>query len=322
MPTDKSEHVPFSPAYDRALIPDLDFITCEVIPHAAATTRIPPDTTRARGRRTTTRRAPRHLTLPPARARSLRDTSRSRSRSRLAARSGGRLQRVREHTKPLGTRTRHSAPALRRHLSRPGASCSVLVQHPASGSSVTSSSGMTSRDDDTASAPTTAGAAQMSSQMEQLNLGAESLTITPSAAAAEAPPPPQPPPSAQAPTAVETFSGPGVPYAHRFSTVSQGPVGEATLNGVLATDLICWERFRDVPCACSADGGGASGASGDATGGGTASGSLTGGGATSGGVTGGVAASGGATGGGECQLFHGFGSGKAGAHTRPPSAQP
>jgi len=147
----------------------------------------------------------------------------------------------------------------------------VLAQHPASGSGVTPGSGMTSRDDDTASAATTAGAAQVSSQMENLKLGAESLTTAPSAAAPEAPPPP-----AQASTAVETYSGAGVPYAHRFSTVSQGPVGEATLNGVLATDLVCWERFRDVPCACSADGGG-----------------------------------------GECRLFHGFGSGKAGAYTRP-----
>ena len=37
------------PAYDRAVFPDLVFTTCEVIPHAAASARNPPDMTRARG---------------------------------------------------------------------------------------------------------------------------------------------------------------------------------------------------------------------------------------------------------------------------------
>ena len=53
--------------------------------------------------------------------------------------------------------------------------------------------------------------------------------------------------------ASERFDGPGVPYEHKFSTVSRGPVGVATLDGTIAADLVCWEYFYGKPCASEAE---------------------------------------------------------------------
>ena len=53
--------------------------------------------------------------------------------------------------------------------------------------------------------------------------------------------------------ATERFEGPGVPYEHRFSPVSRGPVGVATLDGTVAADLVCWEYFYGKPCASEAE---------------------------------------------------------------------
>ena len=47
----------------------------------------------------------------------------------------------------------------------------------------------------------------------------------------------------------ERFDGPGVPYEHKFATVSRGAVGVATLDGTVAADLVCWEYFYGKPCA-------------------------------------------------------------------------
>ena len=46
----------------------------------------------------------------------------------------------------------------------------------------------------------------------------------------------------------QDFSGPGVPYQHKFTTVSRGPVGLATLNGTIAAELVCWEYFYGKEC--------------------------------------------------------------------------
>lgn len=53
--------------------------------------------------------------------------------------------------------------------------------------------------------------------------------------------------------AAERFDGPGVPYEHRFSPVSRGAVGVATLDGTVAADLVCWEYFYGKPCASEAE---------------------------------------------------------------------
>ena len=53
--------------------------------------------------------------------------------------------------------------------------------------------------------------------------------------------------------AAERFDGPGVPYEHKFSTVSRGAVGVATLDGTVAADLVCWEYFYGKPCASEAE---------------------------------------------------------------------
>ena len=51
---------------------------------------------------------------------------------------------------------------------------------------------------------------------------------------------------------VESFDGPGVPYAHKFtsvrSTAGGAPRGIATLGGVVATDLICWDHYFGRAC--------------------------------------------------------------------------
>jgi hypothetical protein len=53
--------------------------------------------------------------------------------------------------------------------------------------------------------------------------------------------------------AAARFDGPGVPYEHKFSTVSRGAVGVATLDGTVAADLVCWEYFYGKPCASEAE---------------------------------------------------------------------
>ena len=56
---------------------------------------------------------------------------------------------------------------------------------------------------------------------------------------------------------VESFDGPGVPYAHKFtsvrSTAGGAPRGIATLGGVVATDLICWDHYFGRACGVGDD---------------------------------------------------------------------
>ena len=48
---------------------------------------------------------------------------------------------------------------------------------------------------------------------------------------------------------VELFDGPGVPYAHKFTSVrTKGYGGTATLDGTVAADMICWDHFFSRPC--------------------------------------------------------------------------
>lgn len=48
---------------------------------------------------------------------------------------------------------------------------------------------------------------------------------------------------------VELFDGPGVPYAHKFTSVrTKGYGGTATLDGTVAADMICWDQFFGRPC--------------------------------------------------------------------------
>ena len=48
---------------------------------------------------------------------------------------------------------------------------------------------------------------------------------------------------------VELFDGPGVPYAHKFTSVrTKGYSGTATLDGTVAADMICWDHFFSRPC--------------------------------------------------------------------------
>ena len=57
---------------------------------------------------------------------------------------------------------------------------------------------------------------------------------------------------------VESFDGPGVPYAHKFTSVrsatGEAPRGIATLGGVVATDLICWDHYFQRACVARRDG--------------------------------------------------------------------
>lgn len=50
----------------------------------------------------------------------------------------------------------------------------------------------------------------------------------------------------------ERYDGPGVPYAHKFTTVLKGPVGVATLGGVCAVDHVCWNHVLKRPCLTAA----------------------------------------------------------------------
>lgn len=57
---------------------------------------------------------------------------------------------------------------------------------------------------------------------------------------------------------VESFDGPGVPYAHKFTSVRSATGGAtrgiATLGGVVATDLICWDHYFGRACVAPGDG--------------------------------------------------------------------
>ena len=57
---------------------------------------------------------------------------------------------------------------------------------------------------------------------------------------------------------VESFDGPGVPYAHKFTSVrsatGEAPRGIATLGGVVATDLIRWDHYFQRACVARRDG--------------------------------------------------------------------
>ena len=57
---------------------------------------------------------------------------------------------------------------------------------------------------------------------------------------------------------VKSFDGPGVPYAHKFTSVrsatGEAPRGIATLGGVVATDLICWDHYFQRACVARRDG--------------------------------------------------------------------
>ena len=57
---------------------------------------------------------------------------------------------------------------------------------------------------------------------------------------------------------VKSFDGPGVPYAHKFTSVRSATGaatrGIATLGGVVATDLICWDHYFRRACVARRDG--------------------------------------------------------------------